>query len=140
MQAPDVIILDNFIFYAQFIAYGFVLYFLVLFYKNYKSISTTDTTKMLMKKILKTRKTVRNYVIFNLAYTALLMIIVITASININFEDLNAKQIMLIILLTIIITALLLGVLFLFYQLLYGILLRKLNRNYKELSKLVASK
>ena len=89
-----------------------------------------------MKKIIKTRKTVRNYVLFNLGYMALLMIIVMVAEINLQIEDLNTKQILLIILLTLLVTAVALGVLWLFYQLLYGFLLKKLKRNYKELAKL----
>ncbi|WP_026777878.1 hypothetical protein [Polaribacter sp. Hel_I_88] len=128
--------LENFIFYSQIAAYGILFYFLAMFYLNYKRISTTDSTKILMKKIIKTRKTVRDYVLFNLSYLALVMIVVTIASINNNFEDLNNKQIFLIILATLIATLLLLGILWLFYQLLYGFLLKKLNRNYKELAKL----
>jgi hypothetical protein len=89
-----------------------------------------------MKKIIKTRKTVRNYVLFNLGYMALIMIVVTIASINTNFDDLSNKQIILIIIATLITTLLILGVLWLFYQLLYGFLLKKLNKNYKELAKL----
>lgn len=128
--------LENFVIYSQVLAYVIVFYFLVLFYLNYKRVVVTDSTKQLMKKIIKTRRTVRNYVLFNLGYMALIMIVATVASININFETLNNKQILLIILLMMIVTFLILGILWLFYQLLYGILLRKLNRNYKELAKL----
>jgi len=74
--------------------------------------------------------------LFNLSYMALVMIVVTVASINTNLETLTNKQIILIIIATLIVTLLILGVLWLFYQLLYGILLKKLNRNYKELAKL----
>ena len=128
--------LENFIFYTQIVAYIILFYFLVMFYLNYKRISATDATSILMKKIIKTRKTVRNYVLFNLSYLALVMIVVTVANINTNLDTLNNKQIILIIIATLIVTLLILGVLWLFYQLLYGILLKKLNRNYKELAKL----
>ncbi|QNM86110.1 hypothetical protein H9W90_03055 [Polaribacter pectinis] len=128
--------LESFIFYSQILAYVIIFYFLIMFYLNYKKISTSDSTRVLMKKIIKTRKTVRNYVIFNLGYMALIMFIVMIAEINLKFEDLNTKQILLIILLTLVITLVALGILWLFYQLLYGILLRKLKRNYKEIAKL----
>ncbi len=128
--------LQNFIFYSQIVAYIILFYFLVMFYLNYKRISTTDSTRTLMKKIIKTRKTVRNYVLFNLSYLALVMIVVSITSINTNFDELNNKQIVLIIISTLIATLLILGILWLFYQLLYGILLKKLKRNYKELAKL----
>jgi len=128
--------LMNFVYYTQALAYFILFYFLAMFYRNYRSISTIDSTKKLMKKIIKTRKTVRNYVLFNLSFMALMMVIVTIAEINFKFEDLEIKQIFLIILLTFVITLVILGVLYLFYQLLYGILLKKLNRNYKELAKL----
>ncbi|WP_397446056.1 hypothetical protein [Polaribacter sp. R77954] len=131
--------LENFVFYSQITAYVILFYFLWMFYQNYKRISTVDSTKILMKKILKTRKTVRNYVLFNLSYLALIMLVVTIVTINNDFEDLTGKQIFIIIVSTLIATLLFLGILWLFYQLIYGILLKKLNKNYKELAKLDTS-
>ena len=136
MKEYEKIGLENFIFYSQIAAYIILFYFLAMFYRNYKRISATESTKTLMKKIIKTRKTVRNYVLFNLGYLALIMMVVTTVTINMNFDDLSTKQLILIIISTFIATLLILGLLWLFYQLLYGILLKKLNRNYKELAKL----
>ncbi len=128
--------LENFIFYSQIAAYGILFYFLAIFYLNYKRISTTDSTRTLMKKIIKTRKAVQNYVLFNLGYMALVMIVITIASINTNFDHLSNKQIILIIFATLIATLLILAVMGLFYQLLYGFLLKKLKNNYKELAQL----
>lgn len=128
--------LKNFIFYSQIAAYIILIYFLTMFYRNYKKISAIESTKALMKKIIKTRKTVRNYVLFNFAYLVLIMMVVTTVSINTSFDNLSTKEVLLIIISTLIATLLILGLLWLFYQLIYGILLRKLNRNYKELAKL----
>ena len=128
--------IENFVFCSQIAAYIILFYFLAKFYQNYKRISATASTKTLMKKILKTRKTVRNYVIFNLGYMVLIIMVVSIASINMNFEELSTKELLLIVFSTLIATVLILGLLWLFYQLLYGILLRKLNRNHKELAKL----
>ena len=128
--------LMNFIFYSQIVAYTILFYFLVIFYLNYKRISTTDSTSNLMKKIIKTRKTVRNYVLFNLGYMLLVMVVATIASIQTNLEDLNNKKILFIVFASLIATLLILGILCLFYQLLYGFLLKKLNRNYKELGQL----
>lgn len=128
--------LMNFIFYSQIVAYTILFYFLVIFYLNYKRISTTDSTNNLMKKIIKTRKTVRNYVLFNLGYMLLVMVVATNASIQTNLEDLNNKKILFIVFASLIATLLILGILCLFYQLLYGFLLKKLNTNYKELAKL----
>ena len=43
-----------------------LLAFIYLFYKNYKAITTTDSVKSLLKNILRTRRTVKYYVLFNL--------------------------------------------------------------------------
>lgn len=128
--------LENFILYSQIAAYIILFYFLWMFYQNYKRISTIESTKTLMSKILKTRKTVRNYVLFNLGYITLLMIVTTIAKVNTNLDHLTNKKLLILIIVTIIATLLFLGIVWLFYQLLYGILLRKLNRNYKELAKL----
>ncbi len=128
--------LKSFVLYSQIVSYGVLFYFLIQFYNNHQQISTISSTKLLMRTILKTRKTVRNYVFFNLSYLALCMIVVTIATININIENLTNKQILLVVFLMLIATIIILGLFWLFYQLLYGILLKKLNRNYKELAKL----
>ena len=127
--------------------YLIVVAFLFLFYKNYKKISLIDNTKSLIKSILEIRKTVKYYVIYNLA-----MIFLISIVVNITmFSDsdkllktMNPKNlsidISLVLAITIItqIIILIVGLVFLwlFYKLLYGILLKKLNTNYTELTKL----
>ncbi|AZJ32060.1 hypothetical protein SAMN05444344_1912 [Tenacibaculum mesophilum] len=127
--------LYNFMIYSQFIIYPVLLYFLIKFYLNYKSISVVDSTKTLMTKIIKTRKTVKYYVIFNLLYVFTFGIIVAIASLKAH-PEFNSKQVLISIIVTVIMLIVMLIVLWCFYQLLYGILLRKLNKNYKELAKL----
>ena len=58
------------------INYGVILFFIYLFFKNYRTINTTDTVKQLMQSILKTRKTVKYYVWYNLAMAAFSFILV----------------------------------------------------------------
>ena len=126
------------------IGYGVLLYFFFLFYKNYKSISSTDSTKCLMQQILKTRRTVKNYVIYNLVFLYISIVIRLLIELNNNpdvvilISEFNSSGDYLIfygiiIILTIIMMALLTALLLGFYFLVYGILLRKLKNNYKEL-------
>ena len=124
--------------------YGVVLVFIYLFYKNYVTISTTVSTKQLMKDILKTRKTVQCYVWYNLVMAAfgLLFGFYIAFAYNPDGSVLmdkigNNTKVMIITLgVFILIIACFLGVFWLFYRLLYGTLLRKLFANYKELKKI----
>lgn len=128
--------LVNFMFYSGILAYVILFYFLAKFYQNYKRISATSTTKILMNNIIKTRKTVRNYVIFNVGYIVLVIIVVSMALIRMESGTLNTKQLLITGFLISIAIVFILGLYWLFYQLLYGILLRKLKRNHKELAKL----
>lgn len=123
------------IFYAFY--YIMVIGFIYLFYKNYKSISATTTAKKLMQNIVKTRKVVKYYIYFHLALIPFLGIIILSrtfaskAFIKSLPEDTNM------ILVWIISIGFLIFFMFLFwlfYRLLYGILLNRLQRNYKELT------
>lgn len=123
---------------------GFVVIFVFMYllYSSYKSISTTDNAKKLMESILKTRKIIKYYVLYNL------FIIFISIPLSMYFEfnqnkvfhdqveAFNSKQMFILYAITILVTAVFLLVFWLFYKLIYGILLKRLNRNYKELKKL----
>lgn len=124
--------------------YAVILVFIYLFYKNYVSISTTVSTKQLMKDILKTRKTVQCYVWYNLGMVALSLMIGFFMAFHYNPEvsvlmdkigD-NTKVIIITIGIFTLIIAVFLGIFWLFYRLLYGILLRRLYANYSELKKI----
>ncbi len=128
--------LKNFAIYTQVLSVIIFFYFLIKFFKNFRSISVTDSTKELMSKILETRKSVKTYVIVNLAIVSVIFLIVSIASFLKMPEDLTAQKLTIFSVIMVVIAAIVLGLIWCFYQLLYGFLLKKLNKNYKELSKL----
>jgi hypothetical protein len=130
--------------------YIVIAIFLYLFYNNYKRVSITDNTKKLMKNILRIRKNVKYYVFYNLATVFLGSIILnvvmfsdterLMKFMNPENLDLDINQIIVVTIISqIIFLVIALVLLWLFYKVVYGILLKKLNRNYKELAKLDAS-
>ena len=121
---------------SQYLTIPVLFYFLFLFYKNYKNISSIDNTKKLMTKIKKTRRTVRNYVIFNLLYIVYLAAIITFGMVMTPQGNLENTPGWIIVLIMMLVTIIMLFLFWGFYQLLYGILLNKLNRNYMELAKL----
>ena len=121
---------------SQYLTIPVLFYFLFLFYKNYKNISSIDNTKKLMTKIKKTRRTVRNYVIFNLLYIVFLAAIITFGMVMTPQGNLENTPGWIIVLIMMLVTIIMLFLFWGFYQLLYGILLNKLNRNYIELAKL----
>lgn len=128
------------------INYTVVALFIYLFYKNYKRISTTTSTKQLMQDILRTRKTVHYYVWFNILFFVFGVFVILYVQLNYDskfaliMERMHNEDGYSLICKTFgIVLGLMLIVVFLiwlFYRLIYGILLGKLNKNYKELKKI----
>ncbi|VAW10803.1 FIG00654529: hypothetical protein [hydrothermal vent metagenome] len=130
------------------LSYAITLYFIYLFYKRYKEISVLDSAKDLMEKIIKTRKTVKYYVIYGLSFLFLACALIFAGVyLTDNITDVfppaeGAKEIApekfknavlwTIAIFSVVVVAVMGGI----YFLLYGRLLRKLNKNYKELKRL----
>lgn len=128
------------------ISYSVTFFFIYLFYRNYRSISTTDDAATLINNILRTRRTVKYYIAYVLISSGLSVMIISYFSIrnhrltteveelaNYSFDTLDWIKF---ILAGCIILIIFLGAIWLFYRLIYGILLKKLKCNYKELKKL----
>lgn len=129
------------------LSYLIIAYFIYLFYKNYRDISVTDNTSKLMNAILKTRKTVKMYIALLLGLSGIYSAFICIGYLRTDFtEQILAENngvlpdyfwaLMVIVCLLMVFIALL--VIWLFYKLLYGILLRKLLRNYQELKNIEA--
>jgi hypothetical protein len=146
MESYDV---DYILYPLMILGYAVLIYFFYIFYKNYKNISATENTKTLMERILKTRKTVKHYVVFNLVFMCISIIIGVYIEMTNNPDvqnmltriqsegEGNVTVFYLIvvgvsIIAMAIITAILLG----FYYLIYGLLLKRLKSNYKDLKEL----
>ena len=138
---------ENIIIPLTVISYVVLAYFIYRFFKNYKNINATSTIKSLMHSILRTRRTVKHYVVFNLAYMALTMFIVLGIEFNRDekiksvIEEAAANGELLkfyasTIFLVLLFVALFAVLILIFYYLIYGILLRRLNKNYRELKRL----
>jgi uncharacterized membrane protein YbhN (UPF0104 family) len=141
-----------FIYYTMtIISYIIIFVFMYLFYKNYRNIAVTENTKVLMEKILKTRKTVKQYVIYNLSMMALVILLGIIMELSTSPEtqilltDIESKGennififYLIITIVSLIAIAVILSLFLGFYYLIYGLLLKRLKKNYKEL-KIIAN-
>ncbi len=125
-------------FFDIYIALNYVVvaYFLYQFYKNYKNICVIDDTKTLMSKIIKTRKTVKYYVAYNLLSGGFVFLILTFGMATHTFNDFSTQKTVGVVAILVVVAIIVLGLIWLFYQLLYGILLKKLHTNYKELATL----
>lgn len=123
-------------------SYAIILLFIYLLFKSHKAISVTDNAKKLMESILKTRRVIKYYVLYNLAMAFISMVIgmyfaiVHDPDLTDTISHFSKKQMLITYAILIGVTAAFVFVIWLFYKLLYGLLLKRLNRNYKELKKL----
>jgi hypothetical protein len=135
--------LHPYINYLEKFNYVVIVVFIYLFYKNFKSISVLNSSKTLIKHILKTRKIVTYYIYWNIIIGgitgALSGIEGFNAGFNSSSNQLGneGNAVLEANCLTILIVALLImGIIWLFYKLLYGRFLSKLKHNYSELKKI----
>jgi len=149
MGIYDKLGLHNIIIGFTIFSYCVAFYFIIQFYRRYKEISVLDNSKNLMRKIIRTRTTVKHYIIYSLSMI-LVIVIMMIIGVYLNddifsiFSELQEKaqkisadklKISLMIgmgIMGILLTAVMGGI----YFLLYGLLLRKLHRNYKDLKQL----
>jgi len=129
------------------LGYLILAYFFYKFFMNYRTIKVTDNAKRLMGNILRTRRTVKQYVAFNLIYLAVSVFLVLGIEFNrdktmiaaINKASADGelfKFYAITILATVLVLAVCIGIFLVFYYLIYGLLLKRLYKNYKELKKL----
>ena len=129
------------------ILYAVILYFIYRFYMMYRRISVVENTKNLIASILKTRKVVKQYIAFNLAAFAFLFIGFGSYVLHHGYMELKIKNgvehpeipmklmfegLGILIVVAAIMTFGIWGI----YRLAYGLLLKKLFRNYEELKKI----
>ncbi|WP_369012741.1 hypothetical protein [Flavobacterium anhuiense] len=141
MNHPEIVAALEFLTYFNYVV---VLIFVYIFYKNYKTISTTIATKSLMSAILRTRKTVQYYVWYNLGMIVITAILsfFIAFVYNPDMEFLreklamNGKAMFVTIGILFLVILGFFGLFWCFYRIIYGTLLRRLYANYKELKKI----
>lgn len=145
----DDIGLHNVLIGINILNYTIFAVFIFLFYRNYRKISTTDSIKELMKNILQARKTVKYFVIYNVTASILIIIgvnIYYYLNQNIVFKymsedygitNISQEQFMnMFFLIQVLFGLLMIAFVLVFYRLVYGILMKRLHRNYKELEKI----
>ena len=137
--------MHNLIIAITILSYAIMVVFIYLFYKNYKRICVDCDAKTLMDSIFKTRKTVKRYIYFNISFMAITSFImfyeIFSNDKNISIykemsdvpDDFSTKYLLISVTVVMI---LFIGLLLLIYRIIYGILLRRLKKNYKELEQL----
>lgn len=119
--------------------YLVIVGFIYLFYKNYQSISILNSSRKLIQDILKTKRIVNYYIYWNVLVSSIFAAFGFIDGFTSTFENTNSKIIISSTKFYIIFgiaMVILVGIILVFYHILYGLLLNKLKSNYKELKKI----
>lgn len=109
--------------------------FIYLFFRNYLRIQVTDSAKKLMQQIIRTRLTVKYYVRYNVIFFTIVFILASFKIIS-NQTEINSKEFWIITGIMAFILLIIVAFLLLFYRVLYGILTKRLHKNYKLLNQM----
>ncbi len=138
---------EPFYYGTSVVHYLVIIGFIYLFYKNYKNISVAQPTRSLMKNILKTRRTMKWYIWYNLIYIMVVGMIGMTLVIPndpqivalMNKQEMAGQETAMYFIflgVSFVIFLVICIVMYLIYLLIYGILLNRLKRNYTELKRM----
>ena len=126
------------------LGYAILSYFMIQFYLNYNKIKTSDSISILIETIIKSRKSVNKYIIYNLGvFIVFLTVVLINAFrydenyINLLNQDVAGqgsiiKMVVVIIIIMILVLAVLIG----FYYLVYGRYFFKPKSHVQELKQI----
>lgn len=128
----ETVLAQTFIDKLDYVSMTISLIFIFIFYKNYRKIRIYSSSKDLMNQIIKTKKTVNYYIYTNI----LLVIFGVFYSMFFMYHYIDRSTTLLLIILFIAVTLFITLIIWLFYKVVYGFLLRKLTNNLKELERI----
>lgn len=130
---------DSLMYVATIVSYAIIILFILLLYRSYQKITATSNVKTLMENILNTRKIIKYYVSYNLIMLFIGLIYGFYVAIHNDpelaemFASFTDQQTMKFIVIIGLVIAVTLICVWLFYKLIYGLLIKRLNKNYREL-------
>ena len=123
------------------LSYTFLLFYIYVFYKNYKKINVSDSVNGLLGSVLQSRKAITQYIIINLSMLFLFLLIVIQRIVTNpqKMKELTTQNIdPNLLLFSLLASFVLFLVIFaLFYYLVYGRFIKRLKKNAMELNQLI---
>ncbi|ANF51498.1 beta-carotene 15,15'-monooxygenase [Chryseobacterium glaciei] len=128
--------LDSIYVVLKILSLSITAYFVFKFYQNYKKIKVEENLKKFILKIIQFKKTVNAFILINIllliAFTSVFTVFVFYI-LNTQHIEVNNSNLTIFIIGTIVSTALVVLLTWLYYKVVYGIIMRKLDKNLKQL-------
>ncbi len=127
--------LENYFRVLIILNYLIIVVFVSLFFFNYRKINVTDNVRKLMKNILTARRTVKCYIWVNIVLFAFSFILIMYKTAEASFSF-STREMLVYMAVSFAILIFFVLLFLLYYRIVYGILTRKLDKNYNDLKKL----
>lgn len=131
--------LDSIYVVLKVLSLSITAYFVYKFYQNYKKIKIEENLKKLILKIIQFKKTVNAFILINIilliSFTSIFTLFIFYVLNTQNIEVTNSTLTGFIIG-TIISTAVAVLLIWLYYKIVYGIIMRKLDKNLRQLKEI----
>lgn len=116
------------------ISYTIPVYFIYNYIVLIRKINVTHAVCELMKNILKTRKLLNQYIIVNISLMIFSALFGVYIGVNesSDFPD-NSNEMLFVLAFVLIFMTIMILIIWLFYKLIYGFFLKRLDKNYQEL-------
>lgn len=128
--------LDSIYVVLKILSLSITAYFVFKFYQNYKKIKVEENLKKFILKIIQFKKTVNAFILINIllliAFTSVFTVFVFYI-LNTQHIEVNNANLIVFVIGTIVSTALAVLLIWLYYKIVYGIIMRKLDKNLTQL-------
>ncbi len=113
--------------------------FAVKFYSNYRKIRVEENLKKIISRIVNFRQTVNRFILANFAMVILFSVVIcwfIYNEISAQQVQMNPKIMISFVFASILVTAICIGLVWIYYRVVYGIMMKKLGKNLEQLKEI----
>ena len=131
--------LDNFYYAMKFLSIGITLFFVIRFYLNYKRINVEANLKKFIIQIMEFKRTVNLFILVNilfLVFTTLVLILFMFSTLSSQNIEVNSATLTGLIVGIVVALAFSVGLIWLYYRLIYGIIMKRLSKNLAQLKEI----
>ena len=135
--------LDNFYYVMKFLSVGITLFFVVRFYLNYKRINIEANLKKFILQIMEFKRTVNLFILVNilfLIFTTLILILFMFSTLSSQNIEMDSATLTGLIVGIVVALAFSVGLIWLYYRLIYGIIMKRLSKNLAQLKEIEQEK
>ena len=126
-------------FYLKLVSLLMTAFFVVKFFRNYRKINIESNLKKLILQIINFKETVNYFILANILLIILFTVVLLVATLTVLSQQnihLNSPTLIMFLVGTIVMMGISVVLIWVYYRLVYGIILKRLGKNLEELQRI----